>query len=99
MSGEERRTVLPPLRVPRALLDPRRADLGPIDGNGLVAVQLRLDGDRVEAIDPWRGPTSIGRVTGWFMTVKGVSAASPRQRRIFVGSILLGGKPKKYPQR
>jgi len=58
MSAAGRRTVLPPLRLPRGLLDPRRVDLGSIDGDGLVAVLLRLDGDRVEAIDPWPGPSA-----------------------------------------
>ncbi|MBM5799762.1 MAG: amidohydrolase family protein [Cyanobacteria bacterium K_DeepCast_35m_m2_023] len=39
------------LRIPRSLIDARQIDLPPADGDGLVTVQLRLDGPRVAAID------------------------------------------------
>lgn len=50
MSGPE---WLPPLLVPRALLDPRLKHLGPADAEGLVAVCLEHGDGRIRAIHPW----------------------------------------------
>ena len=44
--------LLPPLRLPRALLDPLWHACPVADGEGLVAVQLRLAGGRISAIEP-----------------------------------------------
>ncbi|MFZ0407018.1 MAG: amidohydrolase family protein [Cyanobium sp.] len=53
MNGPE---LLPPLRLPRALLDPRLQDLGPSDDDGLVAVRLEHQEGRISAIRPWPDP-------------------------------------------
>ncbi|MEI7664569.1 MAG: amidohydrolase family protein [Synechococcaceae cyanobacterium ELA263] len=50
MSTPER---LPPLLVPRALLDPRLEHLGPTDAEGLVAVCLEHGDGRILALHPW----------------------------------------------
>ena len=42
--------LLPPLRVPRALLDPRQGDLPAAGDDGLVAVRLELADGRIRAI-------------------------------------------------
>lgn len=42
---------LPPLLLPRALIDPRRLDLPPADADGLVAVRLRHQHGRITAIE------------------------------------------------
>jgi len=44
--------------MPRALLDPRRRDLPPVDGDGLVAVVLEHEGDRLTALRGWWGETA-----------------------------------------
>ncbi len=46
------RRLLPPLRLPRALLDPGQSDLGCGDADGLLTVQLELDGGCVARIHP-----------------------------------------------
>jgi cytosine deaminase len=46
--------VLPPLRIPRSLLDPRLALPTP-DAQGLVAVQLEQQDGTLRAIQPWPG--------------------------------------------
>lgn len=46
------RWLLPPVRLPRALLDPRQASLGCGDADGLVAVRLELEGERLARIHP-----------------------------------------------
>lgn len=43
---------LPPLRLPRTLLDPRLPDLPPADGEGLVTVSLLQRDGRLSAIRP-----------------------------------------------
>lgn len=48
--------LLPPLRLPRALLDPRLEGLGPADDEGLVAVRLEHVEGRISAIRPWPEP-------------------------------------------
>ena len=53
MSGPE---LLPPLLVPRALLDPGLQGLGPADDEGLVAVRLAHLQGRISAIHPWPEP-------------------------------------------
>ncbi|MEI6031957.1 MAG: amidohydrolase family protein [Synechococcaceae cyanobacterium ELA739] len=50
--------LLPPLRMPRALLDPRLGTLGAADAQGLVAVRLEHGGGRICAIHPWPDPGS-----------------------------------------
>ena len=50
-------TLLPPLRVPRCLIDPGHLDLPPADAEGLVTVRLRLANgragrDTIVAIEP-----------------------------------------------
>ena len=47
---------LPPLLMPRALLDPRLEGLGPADDDGLVAVRLEHLEGRISAIQPWPDP-------------------------------------------
>jgi len=42
--------LLPPLRLPRALLDPRHGDLPAVSDDGLVAVRLELADGRIRAI-------------------------------------------------
>lgn len=51
-------SALPPLRMPRALLDPRCRDLPPVDGDGLVAVVLEYEGDHLTALRGWWGETT-----------------------------------------
>jgi cytosine deaminase len=46
------RRLLPPLRLPRALLDPCQTDLGCGDADGLLTVRLELDGGRLARIHP-----------------------------------------------
>ncbi|MEB3322357.1 MAG: amidohydrolase family protein [Synechococcaceae cyanobacterium] len=45
-------TVLPPLRLPRALVDPRARDLPPADGDGLVTVVIEHQGGRIQGLRP-----------------------------------------------
>ncbi len=47
--------ALPPLRIPRTLLDPRRTDLPPADADGLVTVVLEHQGGRLTALESWHG--------------------------------------------
>ncbi|MFN7900401.1 MAG: amidohydrolase family protein [Synechococcaceae cyanobacterium] len=52
---------LPPLRLPRALLDPGDAGLPAADADGLVAVRLAHRQGRISAIQPWfPGPEAEG---------------------------------------
>ncbi len=48
--------LLPPLRLPRALLDPRLEGLGRADDEGLVAVRLEHVEGLISAIHPWPQP-------------------------------------------
>jgi cytosine deaminase len=48
--------LLPPMRLPRALLDPRLEGLGRADDEGLVAVRLEHVEGRISAIHPWPQP-------------------------------------------
>ncbi len=45
-------TLLPPLRLPRCLLDPLRSDLPAADEDGLLAVRLEHAGGRIRSIRP-----------------------------------------------
>jgi len=56
-----RSELLPPLRMPRALLDPRLGTLGAADAEGLVAVRLEHGEGRIRAIHPWPDPGSSSR--------------------------------------
>jgi cytosine deaminase len=51
-------SALPPLRLPRALLDPRCRDLPPVDDNGLVAVMLEHEGGLLTGLRGWWGETA-----------------------------------------
>lgn len=53
---------LPPLRLPRALLDPRCPRLGPADAEGLVTVTIERTGGRLTALEPWT--PAAGRSSG-----------------------------------
>ena len=45
-------SLLPPLRIPRMLLDCRDGRLPQGDGDGLVAVVLEIDSGRIRALHP-----------------------------------------------
>jgi cytosine deaminase len=51
---------LPPLRLPRCLLDPRAGDLPAADADGLVAVRLGQRGGRIETIRPCTDADAAG---------------------------------------
>ena len=53
------RCWLPPLRLPRALLDPALTDLPAGNGEGLVTVRLAIDAGRISAIEA--GPDAAGQ--------------------------------------
>ena len=53
---------LPPLRLPRALLDPGDAGLPAADADGLVAVRLAHQQGRISAILPWSPGPEEGSV-------------------------------------
>ena len=44
--------LLPPLRIPRMLLDPRDGRLPQGDGDGLVSVVLEIEAGRIQALHP-----------------------------------------------
>lgn len=54
--------LLPPLRLPRALLDPRQSDLPAVSDDGLVAVQLELAEGRIRSIRAAPAALATGRL-------------------------------------
>ncbi len=56
--------LLPPLRIPRMLLDPRDGRLPQGDGDGLVSVVLEIEAGRIQALHPAPEPpdaSAMGR--------------------------------------
>jgi cytosine deaminase len=59
-SGDGAQGWLPPLRLPRCLLDPQRSDLPAADADGLVAVRLQQRGGWIEAVRPCEAAEAAG---------------------------------------